>query len=279
MNTHYEKIEKAIGFINENHTAQPNLDDIANAVGLSSFHFQRLFREWAGITPKRFLQYLTVDHAKKLLEESSIFDTALETGLSSQSRLYDHFVTLEAVTPGEYKNRGQNISINYGFTQCPFGLVFIAATNRGICHLSFSTPESMPESIRSLQQKWRNAKIAENQLRIETLSNKIFTPNTQTQKKFHLFIQGTNFQVRVWESLLRIPYSAVSSYQNVASSIGAPTATRAVANAIANNPVGFLIPCHRVIRNTGAIGGYRWNNKRKQAILAWESANDLNLDP
>ena len=279
MNTHYEKIEKAIGFINENHTAQPNLDDIANAVGLSSFHFQRLFREWAGITPKRFLQYLTVDHAKKLLEESSIFDTALETGLSSQSRLYDHFVTLEAVTPGEYKNRGQNISINYGFTQCPFGLVFIAATNRGICHLSFSTPESMPESIRSLQQKWRNAKIAENQLRIETLSNKIFNPDTQTQKKFHLFIQGTNFQVRVWESLLRIPYSAVSSYQNVASSIGAPTATRAVANAIANNPVGFLIPCHRVIRNTGAIGGYRWNNKRKQAILAWESANDLNLDP
>jgi AraC family transcriptional regulator of adaptative response/methylated-DNA-[protein]-cysteine methyltransferase len=274
--SHYKKIAQAICFINENLKAQPSLEEIANAAGLSPFHFQRLFREWAGITPKRFLQYLTVKHAKRLLVESNIFDTADELGLSSPSRLYDHFITLEAVTPGQFKHQGQGMKIDYGFGQSPFGLVFIAATERGICHLSFSDSENGQASVAAIKRAWPNSEMLENPLRIEALSDKIFNPHTASNEKFHLFVQGSNFQIKVWESLLQIPHGVVCSYQQVADSIAAPTATRAVANAIAKNPIGFLIPCHRVIRNTGAIGGYRWNSTRKQAILAWESANTFN---
>ena len=276
MNSHYIKIEKAIGFINDNLKTQPNLEVIANAVGLSPFHFQRLFREWAGITPKRFMQYLTVNHAKKLLQESSVFDASLEIGLSSQSRLYDHFISLEAMTPGEFKLKGMNMKIDYGLGQSPFGLVFIAATDRGICHLSFVNRETEQNQIEYVQMNWPKAKIKENQFLIETLSSRIFNPGIKTNEKFHLYVKGSNFQVKVWESLLRIPHGKVCSYQQIASSIAAPTASRAVANAIAKNPIGFLIPCHRVIRNTGSIGGYRWNSTRKQAMLVWESANDFN---
>ena len=277
MNSHYKTIEKAISYIGENLKTQPSLEEIANAVGLSPFHFQRLFREWAGITPKRFLQYLTVNHAKKLLQESSVFDASLEIGLSSQSRLYDHFISLEAVTPGEFKYKGLSMIIDYGLGQSPFGLVFIAATLRGICHLSFVDSKTKHDSIEYIQKNWPNAEIKENQLRIEALISRIFNPSTEKNEKFHLFVKGSNFQIKVWESLLRIPQGKVCSYQQVAGSIAAPTtASRAVANAIAKNPIGFLIPCHRVIRNTGAIGGYRWNSTRKQAILAWESANEFN---
>ncbi|MEE9398579.1 MAG: methylated-DNA--[protein]-cysteine S-methyltransferase [Methylococcales bacterium] len=275
MNSHYEKIEQAICFINENIKAQPTLDEIAKATGLSPFHFQRLFREWAGITPKRFLQYLTVSHAKKLLKDSSVFEASLEMGLSSQSRLYDHFITLEAVTPGQFKQKGRDLNIDYGLGRSPFGLVFIAATERGICHLSFLANENISDSVKSLQQDWPNAEINENRNRIETLRNKIFNSHTETNQKFHLFIQGSNFQTKVWESLLKIPHGMVYSYQQIATSIAAPSAARAVANAIGKNPVSLLIPCHRVIRNTGVIGGYRWGRERKQAILAWESANKL----
>ena len=275
-NTHYEKIEQAICFINENIKNQPSLEEIANVVNLSPFHFQRLFRLWVGITPKRFLQFLTIDHAKQLLKDSSVFDVSLEMGLSSQSRLHDHFITLEAVTPGQFKNEGQGMNIEYGISQSPFGTVFIAATQRGICQLSFINQKDYCDVLETLQHSWPNAVIQDNHSLIQSLSKKIFHEPNKENEKFHLLIQGSNFQVKVWESLLRIPAGMVFSYQQVASSINMPTSSRAVANAIAKNPIGYLIPCHRVIRNTGVIGGYRWGRERKQALIAWESAKKQN---
>jgi AraC family transcriptional regulator of adaptative response/methylated-DNA-[protein]-cysteine methyltransferase len=275
--THYEKIEKAIRFINENIRTQPSLDEIANVVNLSPFHFQRLFRQWVGITPKRFLQFLTIDHAKQLLQDSSVFDVSLEIGLSSQSRLHDHFVSLEATTPGQFKNKGQDMNIEYGISHCPFGIVFIAATDRGICQLSFTNKDNYCDVFETLQHAWPNANILENHSRIESLSKKIFNVQNGISEKFHLLVQGSNFQVKVWESLLRIPTGMAFSYQQVAHSIDMPSSSRAVANAIAKNPIGYLIPCHRVIRNTGVIGGYRWGSERKQALIAWESAKTQNI--
>jgi AraC family transcriptional regulator of adaptative response/methylated-DNA-[protein]-cysteine methyltransferase len=271
-NRHYEKIEKAIRYINENLKTQPSLDEIADAVNLSPFHFQRLFRQWAGITPKRFLQFLTLSHAKQLLKDSSVFDVSLEIGLSSQSRLHDHFVTLEAVTPGQFKNKGKDMTIEYGISQSPFGFAFIAVTERGICQLSFTNKDNYGDLLETLRYAWPKADIQENKLRIKSLSNKIFHTHNPSNEKFHLFVQGSNFQVKVWESLLRIPSGMAFSYKQVANSMEAPTASRAVANAIAKNPIAYLIPCHRVIRNTGFIGGYRWGGERKQAIIAWEAA-------
>lgn len=271
-NAHYEKIEKAIRYINENIRYQPSLEEIANVVNLSPFHFQRLFRQWVGITPKRFLQFLTIGHAKQLLKDSSVFDVSLEIGLSSQSRLHDHFVTLESATPGQFKNKGQDMKIEYGISHCPFGSVFIAATERGICQLSFTNNDNYCDEFESLQHAWPNADIYENHSRMELLSKKIFNLHIEANEKFHLQVQGSNFQVKVWEALLRIPSGMIFSYQQVANLIDMPSGTRAVANAIAKNPIGYLIPCHRVIRNTGVIGGYRWGRERKQAIIAWESA-------
>lgn len=273
MNSHYDKIEKAIYFINENIASQPSLDEIAASVYLSPFHFQRLFREWAGITPKRFLQYLTVSHAKQLLEQSSILDVSIEMGLSSQSRLYEHFITLEGVSPGEFKSNGHGMVIEYGMSYSPFGFVFIAATERGICQLSFIDKQQYQDSIESLQSAWPNATILNNPLYIDKLSQKIFTTSTQSKDKFHLLVKGSNFQIKVWESLLKIPSGMAYSYQQVAHSISKPTANRAVATAISRNPIAYLIPCHRVIRKTGIISGYRWGCERKQAIIAWESAH------
>ncbi|MEE9424219.1 MAG: methylated-DNA--[protein]-cysteine S-methyltransferase [Methylococcales bacterium] len=275
-NTHYEKIEKAIAYINENLKTQPSLEEIANAVNLSPFHFQRLFRQWAGITPKRFLQFLTIRHAKQLLKDASVFDVSLEIGLSSQSRLHDHFVTLEAVTPGQFKNQGLDMEIEYGISQSPFGSVFIGVTKRGICQLSFINKDNCSDSLASLQDAWPNAQILENRSRIDMMSKKIFNTHTESNEKFHLLVQGSNFQIKVWESLVRIPAGMAFSYQQVANSIALPSGSRAVANAIAKNPVGYLIPCHRVIRNTGVVGGYRWGSERKQAILAWEAAHTQN---
>jgi len=276
-NTHYEKIEKAIRYINENSKTQPSLEEIAGAVSLSPFHFQRLFRQWAGISPKRFLQFLTINHAKKLLKDSSVIDVSFEIGLSSQSRLHDHFVTLEAVTPGQFKNEGRDMKIDYGISHSPFGSVFIGATERGICQLSFISKDNRRDSLKSLRDAWPNATISENCSRMDTLRKQIFNTHAESNEKFHLFVQGSNFQVKVWESLVRISAGKAFSYQQVANSIALPSGSRAVANAIAKNPIGYLIPCHRVIRSTGVIGGYRWGSERKQAILAWEAANVQNV--
>ncbi|MFW5426222.1 MAG: methylated-DNA--[protein]-cysteine S-methyltransferase [Methylophagaceae bacterium] len=279
MNSHYEKVEQAIYFINENIASQPSLDEIAASVYLSPFHFQRLFREWAGITPKRFLQYLTVSHAKQLLEQSSVLDVSIEMGLSSQSRLYEHFITLEGVSPGEFKSNGHCMVIEYGMSYSPFGLIFIAATERGICQLSFIDKQQYQDSIESLQSAWPNATILNNPLYIDKLSQKIFTTTAESKEKFHLLVKGSNFQIKVWESLLKIPSGMAFSYQQISHSISKPTANRAVATAISKNPIAYLIPCHRVIRKTGIISGYRWGCERKQAIIAWEAAHSLNTTP
>ena len=270
--THYEKIERAIRYINDNKRTQPSLEEIASVINLSPFHFQRLFRQWVGITPKRFLQFLTIDHAKQLLKDASVFDVSLEIGLSSQSRLHDHFVTLEGVTPGQFKKSGQDMKMVYGLSVCPFGRVFIAATDRGICQLSFIVKHDYDAELEALQNNWPNANLTENNALIESLSEKIFNIDNGINEKFNLLIQGSNFQVKVWESLLQIPTGLAFSYQQVANSIEMPTGARAVANAIAKNPIAYLIPCHRVIRSTGVISGYRWGAERKQALIAWESA-------
>ncbi len=272
MSSDYERIAKAIDFLHQNALNQPSLDDVASAVGLSPFHFQRLFRRWAGITPKRFLQYLTVDHAKQLLAESSVLETAIEVGLSSQSRLYDHFVALEAMTPGEYKRMGQGLEIHYGISPSPFGNAFIAATERGVCHLSFIDKQNPGENMDLLRKKWPDASFKEDSDRINTLSAAIFNTPPNTTTDLVLMVQGSNFQIKVWEFLLCISPGRRYSYGQIAEAIGKPSASRAVANAIGANQIAYLIPCHRVIRNTGVLGGYRWGIERKQAMLAWESA-------
>ncbi len=200
-----------------------------------------------------------------------------EIGLSSQSRLHDHFVTLEAITPGQFKNQGQNMKIEYGISPCPFGNVFIASTERGICQLSFTDKNDYCAELERLQNAWPNADMSENHSLIKSLSEMIFNTHNGINEKFHLLVQGSNFQVKVWESLLQIPTGMAFSYQQVANSIDMPTGSRAVANAIAKNPIGYLIPCHRVIRSTGVISGYRWGVERKQALIAWESANTQNI--
>lgn len=272
MSSDYERIAKAISFLQQNALNQPSLDDIAAAVELSPFHFQRLFRRWAGITPKRFLQYLTVDHAKQLLASSSVLETSIEVGLSSQSRLYDHFIALEAMTPGEYKRAGMRVDIDYGISSSPFGNAFIAATERGVCQLSFIDNQQSNEHLERLKKKWPNATLTENSTRIATLAETIFNNPSNSNADFSLMVQGSNFQIKVWESLLRIPPGKLFSYGQVAAAIGHPSSSRAVANAIGANPIAYLIPCHRVIRNTGVLGGYRWGVERKQIIQAWEAA-------
>lgn len=272
MNSDYERIAKSICFIHQHALQQPSLDDIASAIGLSPYHFQRLFRRWAGITPKRFLQYLTVDHAKQLLADSSILEAAIGVGLSGQSRLYDHFISLEAVTPGEYKRMGQGLEIHYGISPSPFGDAFIAATDRGVCRLSFTDNQNPTNNLDTLRKNWPKADLKENLDRIQTLGRAIFSTSLKTNTNITLMVRGSNFQIKVWEFLLCISTGRLLSYGQVAAAIDHPSASRAVANAIGANPIAFLIPCHRVIRSTGVLGGYRWGIERKQAMQAWESA-------
>ena len=279
MSSDYERIAKAIGFLHQNARNQPGLDDVASAVGLSSYHFQRLFRRWVGITPKRFLQYLTVAHAKQLLANSSVLETAMDVGLSSQSRLYDHFVALEATTPGEFKRAGQGLDIHYGISSSPFGNAFIAATERGVCCLSFIDEQNPADNMDSLRKKWPKADLKENSGRIETLGGAIFNPSPNASADLALMVQGSNFQIKVWEFLLRISPGRLCSYGQVAAAVGHPSASRAVANAIGANPIAYLIPCHRIIRGTGILGGYRWGIERKQSMLAWESATYDRANP
>ena len=276
MDSDYKRIAKAIVFLQQNAFNQPSLDEVADAVGLSSFHFQRLFRQWAGITPKRFLQYLTVDHAKKCLAETSVLETSLQLGLSSQSRLYDHFIALEAMTPGEYKSKGVKLSIEYGVFSSPFGNAFIAVTKRGVCQLSFIDHQDPLACLDTIRKKWPNAGLVENSESIQTIGKAIFK-NTTNKEELALMVQGSNFQIKVWESLMKIPPGRLCSYGQLANAIGHPKSSRAVANAIGANPIAYLIPCHRVIRSTGALGGYRWGLERKQILQAWEFSQ-LNQD-
>jgi len=267
----YERIERAILFVEKNFRKQPTLKEIAAGAVLSEHHFQRLFKRWAGISPKRFLQFMTAVHAKKLLKSpQSLIDIAYESGLSSASRLHDLLINMEAATPGEFRKRGEALTIRFGFHPSPFGECFIALTDKGICSLEFVGRSDSDKAAAALEKQWAHAQIIRDQTTTKTYANKIFGGSASCSN-LPLHVTGTNFQIKVWEALLRIPQGALVSYEGLADSIGKPKAVRAVANAVAHNPVAFLIPCHRVIRKTGAIGGYHWGSLKKTAILLWES--------
>lgn len=273
-NPDYRRIEQAIHYL-ENHVAeQPSLDEIAEHIGLSAYHFQRLFKSWAGVSPKRFLQYLTVEKAKGLLRESvTVLDAALDVGLSGPSRLHDLFVSVEAMTPGEFKNQGVALQVSYGFHPTPFGECLLAVTSRGICSLGFVEAENRSDTRDALLKTWQNASIVENPEAGKTIIKQIFDPhNEKTQTPLKVVLRGTNFQIKVWEALLRIPEGRAVSYSCLAAAVGHPGAQRAVGTAVGHNPIAYLIPCHRVLRTNGKIGGYRWGTTRKRAILAREAA-------
>jgi len=268
----YRRIERAIGFLVDHFREQPTLARVARHAGMSEFHFQRLFRRWAGISPKRFVQVLSANHAAALLREpGSVLCTALDTGLSGSGRLHDLFVNVHAMTPGEWKTEGDGVRIEYGFHATPFGECLVAATPRGVCHLAFVAPGGRRRALAELTKAWPKAvrQLAPSSTR--ALIERIFRARGHG-KPIDLLVRGTNFQIRAWQALLTIPPGAVTTYEAIAASIGAPRSTRAVANAVANNPVGYLIPCHRVIRKSGALGGYHWGTDRKQVMLSWEAA-------
>lgn len=270
----YIRVEKAIRFIEENFKSQPNLDQIAESIHLSRFHVIRLFKRWAGITPTQFLQFLTLEYTKqKLAESTSIFETSLEAGLSGSSRLHDLFVTFESMTPGEFKKQGAGLKIIYGFHYSPFGKCLLALTERGICRMGFVETGEEPLALEQLRREWPGAIFTENQKLTQPMVEQLFRPTgTRESHPFHLYLKGTNFQINVWKALLTIPEGRMVSYQDIATLIGNPKAFRTVASAVAVNPVGYLIPCHRVIEKSGRIHKYRWGSLRKKALLGWEAA-------
>ena len=268
----YNRIATAIEYINTHFRQQPSLEELAQQVHLSPFHFQRIFSEWAGTTPKKFLQYISTEHAKKLLKEqqATLFDTAIELGLSGTGRLHDLFINIEGMTPAEYKNGGKQLTINFSYAESPFGNLIIASTPKGICYMAFEENET--KALNDLKEKFPNATY---QQKLDTLQQNalfIFQNDWTRLPNIKLHLKGTDFQLKVWESLLKIPLGKLSTYGSIAEQIGNTNASRAVGTAIGTNPVAYLIPCHRVIQSTGQIGGYMWGPTRKTAIIGWESA-------
>ncbi len=270
----YQRIEQAIRFLQASYRRQPDLGEVARSAHLSEYHFQRLFTRWVGISPKRFLQYLTVEHAKGVLRESrSLLDATFESGLSSPGRLHDLFVTIEAMTPGEFKKSGEGLTIEYGLHPTPFGECLLGITDRGICALFFVQGNNRKEVVRELHVRWPGAHFVEASRDTRPYIEKIFGADSSAQRApLPLVLKGTNFQIKVWEALLRIPAGHVLSYEDIARQIGQPKASRAVGNAVAKNPISYIVPCHRVIQSIGITGNYRWGPARKKAILGWEWA-------
>jgi AraC family transcriptional regulator, regulatory protein of adaptative response / methylated-DNA-[protein]-cysteine methyltransferase len=269
----YERIANVIRFLDRHHTDQPDLNELAAAAGLSPFHFHRLFSAWAGVTPKDFLQCLTLEHVKQLLFDGhNVFDAALDAGLSGPGRLHDLCVTLEAASPGEMKNGGAGMQIDYGFAETPFGEALIAETKRGICHLSFVDVGGRERVLNLLTSDWPNAKLNRNDSRIAELAAAIFAASgrSTSDRPLRAFVRGTPFQIRVWRALLRIPTGSLTTYGRLAEAIGQSKAARAVGSAVGANPISFVIPCHRVIRETGALGNYGGGRIRKQVMVGWE---------
>ena len=265
----YLRIEQAILYIESRYKDQPSLEEVAAHIGLSEFHFQRLFTRWAGVSPKRFLQFLTKEGAKELLNRSeNLLDITHGVGLSSLGRLHDLFVTTEAVSPGEYKTRGEGITIRYGLHASPFGTCLVAVTGRGICHLGF-VQSTEGDALDVLTAAWKNARMIEDHKSTKPLVGPIFDASARGRLNLHL--RGTNFQLKVWEALLQIPAGMATTYENLAERIGQPAASRAVGSAVGHNPIAVLIPCHRVIRKVGEFGNYRYGSTRKMALLAYES--------
>lgn len=269
----YQRIAEAIDYLKRHFREQPSLDQVAEHVHLSPHHFHRLFTEWAGTSPKKFLQYISLSHAKRLLKErqATLFETAFETGLSGTSRLHDLFVTIEGMTPAEYKNGGKNLSINYSFAESPFGSLIIASTPRGVCHLAFCEAEA--GALKRLKDLFPNAVFSRRLDLIQQHALFIFRNDWTRLHEIKLHLRGSEFQLKVWDALLKIPMGRLCTYRAIAETIGQPSASRAVGTAIGSNPVAYLIPCHRVIQSTGEIGGYMWGSTRKTAIIGWESAH------
>jgi AraC family transcriptional regulator of adaptative response/methylated-DNA-[protein]-cysteine methyltransferase len=268
----FDRIAEAIAYIQANFKKQPGLDEIAAQVHLSPFHFQRLFTEWAGTSPKKFLQYISIGHAKQVLKENAtLTDAAFETGLSGTSRLHDMFINIEGMTPAEYRDGGKDLAINYSFAESPFGNILVASTPKGICHLAFIGDEAAAFAL--LQQQFPKARFKQKLDLVQQNALFIFSHDWNRLHEIKLHLKGTGFQLKVWESLLKIPMGRLSTYGSIARQIAQPNASRAVGTAIGDNPVAFLIPCHRVIQSTGAFGGYMWGPARKAAIIGWEAAH------
>ena len=271
--TDFSRVAAAIDYIKDNFKSQPTLEEVAQQIHVSPFHFQRMFTEWAGVSPKKFLQFITVAHAKKMLKENqaTLFDTAFETGLSGTGRLHDLFINIEGMTPGEYKNDGENLMINYSFAESPFGNILVASTSKGICHISFADDETV--ALRSLQKTFPKANYKQMVDMAQQNVLYIFTHDWSKLNQIKLHLKGTAFQLKVWETLLKIPMGQLTTYGNIAQRIENPKASRAVGTAIGDNPVAFLIPCHRIIQSTGIFGGYHWGSTRKTAMIGWEAAH------
>ncbi len=269
----YNRIAEAIRYIRENFKQQPDLDEIASKVHLSPFHFQRLFTEWVGVSPKKFLQFISIEYAKQVLKNnaSTLFDTAFETGLSGTGRLHDMFINIEGMTPGEYKNEGQNLEVNYNFYNTNFGTILVGSTSKGICHMAFV--EDQNEGFVVLQKRFCRAKFNQTTDTFQENALHLFTKDWKQLDQIKLHLKATDFQIKVWSTLLRIPKGGLATYSDVANHIDNPGAVRAVGTAIGQNPVAFLIPCHRVIRASGDFGQYHWGSVRKTAIIGWEAAN------
>ena len=267
----YERIKTAIQYIADNFQQQPDLDEVARQVHVSPFHFQRLFKNWAGVSPKKFLQYISVSHAKSLLQEKrTLEDVSFETGLSGTGRLHDLFIQIEGMTPGEFRNGGEQLAVNYSFAESPFGTLLVASTRKGICHLAFA--DDTNDALQELKNRFPRAQFRQV---VDTLQQQalfIFTQDWKDFQPIKLHLKGTPFQLKVWEALLKIPLGGLTSYAALAAAVGKPGAARATGSAVAGNPVAFLIPCHRVIQSTGYFGQYHWGSHRKTAMIGWESA-------
>lgn len=274
----YYRIAKAIEYIKDNFKEQPSLKELAEKVNLSEYHFQRLFSQWAGTSPKKFLQYVSIQYAKtKLLKEKSLFDTAFETGFSGTSRLHDLFINIEAMSPADYKNGGKNLDINYSYSISQFGNLIIASTKKGICHLSFFDIKRK-EALDGLQSEYPNAQFTETRDSFQENALAFFNNKSNTIDEVKIHLKGTDFQLKVWEALLKVPSASLVSYNAIARLINKPSSSRAVGSAIGKNPIAYIIPCHRVIKSTGELGGYKWNNTRKTAIIGWEEIENQTLN-
>ena len=271
-NINYQRIAEAIDYIKTNFKDQPDLEQVAEKIHLSPFHFQRLFTDWAGVSPKKFLQFISLEHAKTMLKEkqSTLFDAAFETGLSGTGRLHDLFIKIEGMTPGEFKNGGENLAINYSFAESPFGKILVASTNKGICYMAFADDEQ--KTFAELKKQFPLAKYHQVVDLVQQNALYIFTKDWSKLNEIKLHVKGSGFQLKVWETLLKIPVGQLSSYGSIAAHIDKPSASRAVGTAIGDNPVAFIIPCHRVIQSTGSFGQYHWGSTRKTAMIGWEAA-------
>jgi len=276
MNTqndiNYQRIAEAIDYIKTNFREQPDLEKVAEQIHLSPFHFQRLFTEWAGVSPKKFLQFISVEHAKSLLKEkqATLFDAAFETGLSGTGRLHDLFIKIEGMTPGEFKNGGEALSINYSFAESPFGKILVASTVKGICYMAFADDET--KTFAELKKLYPNAEYHQVVDMIQQNALYIFTKDWNKLNEIKLHVKGSGFQLKVWEALLKVPVGQLTTYGSLAAQLDKPLASRAVGTAVGDNPVAFIIPCHRVIQSTGAFGNYHWGSTRKTAMIGWEAA-------